>query len=755
MLPRDADRPDHTSEPEPTVPIARPVAPTHLPFAGGPSTSRANPAAAAPPGLSPLPNALSLLRAFRRRWLLASSVAVLAAVTVGAAAYLTMPQSYVAFATVQIAASPDIIGKAGWRPDLNTVMKTQATRFKGRDILLKALGQEKVRNLNLVKRHPSTLGVLTWLEENLKIETQDNNELMSVSLSGDEPEELVVMVDALTGSYLSIINGKEQRERGEKVKKMQAMADKIKGELATKLSELQAMSQGQGSLDPSQWLMQQQMKLGQLSRAQDQLLVAHHDLDKIKARLMLLKTSKKVPTIDDVPDHYITQMIQTDSLIQPKMQTIGKLENTMNMLMIAGHSALDPSLRGVREKLAKLRKEVDRHRDTMRAEVFSRYREKVANEYKLAMDALEAELHPVEAVVKKAQARVEQLAQETEGFGLSNSAKEAKKAEIASLEKQQVEVERSLLSVQMEQVSEMRVQGCQDAVWQVSNGRKRTMILLALPCLALAAGLLGVSYWEFRARRIHSTDEVAVGLGMRVVGAVPALAHAAQKQFSGADDAPYDHHLVESVDALRTMLLRHAGTDGAQVVMVTSAVAGEGKTTLASNLALSLARAGRRTLLIDCDLRRPALHQLFEQTLQPGLSEAILNEVELSDAVRPTTTDEHLWLMPAGQWDREVIQELARETTRTLFERLRDEFDFVVIDSHPVLPATDSLLIGQHADAVLVSVLHGVSKAPRVYAAHQRLATLGIRVFGAVVNGVPTDTCETGSHYQYTAPAAA
>ncbi len=236
---------------------------------------------------------------------------------------------------------------------------------------------------------------------------------------------------------------------------------------------------------------------------------------------------------------------------------------------------------------------------------------------------------------------------------------------------------------------------------------------------------------------------------------MPALSQASQKQFTGGEDQPYDHQLVESIDSIRTMLLRHAGAEGTQVVMVTSAAAGEGKTTLASNLALSLARAGRRTLLVDCDLRRPGLHQLFEQTLQPGFSETVLGEVDLPDAVRPTTTDENLYLLPAGQWDREVLQELARDSVRVVFERLRQEFDFVVVDSHPILPATDSLLIGQHADAVMVSVLQGVSQSPRVYAAQQRLATLGIRIFGAVVSGVSNETCASGTHYQYTAPPVA
>jgi len=126
-----------------------------------------------------------------------------------------------------------------------------------------------------------------------------------------------------------------------------------------------------------------------------------------------------------------------------------------------------------------------------------------------------------------------------------------------------------------------------------------------------------------------------------------------------------------------------------------------------------MARSGRKTLLVDCDLRRPSAHQLFEQTLQPGFSELVLGEVDLGSAMRPTTSEQNLWLLPAGQWDRAVVQELARNGVQDLFAQLRAEFDFVILDSHPLLPATDSLLIGQHVDGVIISVLHDVSQTPR------------------------------------------
>src|SRR5262249_51241559 len=148
---------------------------------------------------------------------------------------------------------------------------------------------------------------------------------------------------------------------------------------------------------------------------------------------------------------------------------------------------------------------------------------------------------------------------------------------------------------------------------------------------------------------------------------------------------------------------------GLRVVMVTSAVSGEGKTTLASHLASSLARAGRRTLLIDSDLRRPATHQLFEVAPQPGLSEVLLGEVTVGEATQATAVN-GLSMMPAGQWDRDVLQALARDGIQKVFAKVKEDYEFIVVDSHPVLLANDALLIGLHADAVLLSLLRDVSQ---------------------------------------------
>jgi capsular exopolysaccharide synthesis family protein len=240
--------------------------------------------------------------------------------------------------------------------------------------------------------------------------------------------------------------------------------------------------------------------------------------------------------------------------------------------------------------------------------------------------------------------------------------------------------------------------------------------------------VFGIAYSEFQARRISTASQVADGLGMKVVGTLPSLAA------TGSHAAMLQTILNESIDRVRTLLLHAASIDGTKIVMVTSASDGEGKTTVASQLAASLARCGRRTLIIDADIRSPSLHELFDMPSEPGLCEVLRAEMELDDAIRPTRLP-GLWLLPAGRCCIEAIQALAKDAIGGVFEGLRPEFDFIILDSAPVLTVADSLSIGQHADASIVSVLKDVSQGAKVFDAVERLRGVGINVMGTVVNG--------------------
>ena len=142
---------------------------------------------------------------------------------------------------------------------------------------------------------------------------------------------------------------------------------------------------------------------------------------------------------------------------------------------------------------------------------------------------------------------------------------------------------------------------------------------------------------------------------MKLVGTVPARPAFRRT----ARDGRWHALLTESVDSSRTMLLHGVGTDGLRTIMITSAVGGEAKTSLAGHLAVSLARSGRKTLLIDGDLRNPAVYQLFNVAAGPGLSELLRGEVQLSEALCPAEGVPGLQVLTAGLYDALTLARLA------------------------------------------------------------------------------------------------
>jgi capsular exopolysaccharide synthesis family protein len=205
--------------------------------------------------------------------------------------------------------------------------------------------------------------------------------------------------------------------------------------------------------------------------------------------------------------------------------------------------------------------------------------------------------------------------------------------------------------------------------------------------------------------------------------------------------------MTESVDGIRALLLCEAeGQTTGRLLMITSAVAREGKTTLASHLAVSVAQAGRRTLLVDCDFRRPQLHNVFNLPRGPGLAQVLRGEAGLAEAVRPGPV-EGLSVLTTGEDSQRTNHAQVMDEMRRLLEEVRGQYDFVLVDCCPVLPVADALLLGKRMDAVLLSVRPEVSQVPQLHAACGRLATLRIPVLGAVVNGVRGGLSSYGYDY--------
>jgi len=188
------------------------------------------------------------------------------------------------------------------------------------------------------------------------------------------------------------------------------------------------------------------------------------------------------------------------------------------------------------------------------------------------------------------------------------------------------------------------------------------------------------------------------------------------------------------VDGIAARVLRKAETEQCRVIMVSSAVGGEGKTTLSTQLALSLARTGRRTVLVDFDLRRPAFDAVFGLPLEPGVCEILRDQSPVSTLVHQIATN-NLSVVTAGRWDRLALASLSNGAAAAMFKTLREEYDFVVVDTSPILPVADARFVSQHVDSVVLSVFRDVSEAPKIQAACEILAAFGVQTVEAVVTG--------------------
>ena len=253
----------------------------------------------------------------------------------------------------------------------------------------------------------------------------------------------------------------------------------------------------------------------------------------------------------------------------------------------------------------------------------------------------------------------------------------------------------------------------------------------------------GIVFFEYRTQRIATLNQVHEKLNLRVMGTVPLLPRSATSGNTvkkKAKNALWYSALTEAVDSTRTLLIRGSQFESLKTVMVASAVGGEGKTTTASHLATSLARGGRKVLLIDCDLRRPCIHRAFDLPASKGICEILRGEENVADCIQEMESPVGLSILPAGKINQQVLKLLALNSLNKLLEPLKSEYDFIVIDSSPLLPVTDGLLVAQHADGVILSIRRDVSRISKVVMACQKLSMLGIPLLGAVTIGLQEET---------------
>lgn len=331
--------------------------------------------------------------------------------------------------------------------------------------------------------------------------------------------------------------------------------------------------------------------------------------------------------------------------------------------------------------------------------------------------------------------------------------KKAKDAEMFQVEDQRRKDDISQKKQQLErlfdQIAEYDISRGQEGyrLQQISRVRierslKRVIKLVGTCGVFGMALIFCLAYFrEWCDTTLKTLDEVTTFSREQLLGAIPTFTNNAEltriAESRGLSPALCYYHRpgsreAESYRTIRTSLLVSM-KEGHKVLQVTSAAPGEGKSTTAANLAVAMAQSGKSVLLIDADLRRPTQQDLFRVPQEVGLTDVLLGEIDWQNAIRSTRID-GLSLMTAGLCPENPAELLSKSLLEETLNRAREEYDYVLVDTPPVLAVSDPCIIAPHADGLLLVVRMKKTKKATLLRTRETLDAHGVNVSGVVAN---------------------
>jgi capsular exopolysaccharide synthesis family protein len=200
----------------------------------------------------------------------------------------------------------------------------------------------------------------------------------------------------------------------------------------------------------------------------------------------------------------------------------------------------------------------------------------------------------------------------------------------------------------------------------------------------------------------------------------------------------------EAYRALRTNLIFSSMSEPIRTLVVTSPAPQEGKSTALANLAVTLAQSGKKTIIVDCDLRRPRQHEIWDRPQTPGLTTMALESLKKAPLVEVGV--ENLLLLPSGELPAYPADLLGSPQMDTIIERLRGEADMVLFDAPPIIAVTDGTLLAAKLDGVMLVLRAGASRRDQAERAKELLEQVNVRLVGVVLTNAPVDL-RMGSYY--------
>ncbi|QDT14194.1 polysaccharide biosynthesis tyrosine autokinase [Alienimonas californiensis] len=685
-------------------------------------------------------------------------VAVLVGLPLGAggayAAWIYIPAPYVASAELYMRSYVDRVAfsTSEQQASFRTRKQTNQKLLRSREVLTAALRNAEVANTPTLQEVPDPV---VHLQKHLSVGSP-GAEFISVGLSGEHAEDLPVIINGVVDAYMKEVVVGSMDDREGKLANLRQVLATAEDALDLKRKQYQQFVEAsQGGVASTIMAEQRHAGLQEL-RTMLRGEVTRTELELIRERA---KQSYR-DSVDDefeLGDEQLAALVadlpeykQAEEVARAAETYVGKLERSK------GADSTSPTLATARAEATRRQAELKELQVSLRPHV----KEQLKNSWEAQGEAGDQKLSETIAQLESFRNNLRQQLEENqieerqagkESVGLRRlEAELLRKEELVNLlateaERREFEISNATPPIAVQE----------DAVVpRTRNDGKRikTAVLVGGGGvgfgMALAAGL------GFLFTSVQRTQDLKGNLAIDLFGTLPHLPRGGAGAGAGQRGSDWNEALKESVDAARVVLLRKLGDGrgqtpesrldaGGRVVLISSAVASEGKTTLSCHLAASLARTGRRVVLVDADLRRPSTHRVFGCESGPGLSDVLRGEKSAEEVEIPLHGSE-LRLIPAGDVCDTALAGFGTAAMAECLDDLRARYDIVIVDSPPALPVSDGLMLAEHVDGVMFAVRRGVTRLRNVAAALERFQAVGVPVLGAVAIGMDDEVGRYG-----------
>lgn len=677
--------------------------------------------------------AIGILTAFRRRWVPALLLAIPAALLTSAVVWEVVPAKYESSAILKIQQYEQYIafGDAKQRSsEFLTYRDTQKGFIKSRAVLTAALRNSRVVECRTIAtlQHP-----IEWLMKELTVDEQISPEFLKITLQGEYPEDLALIVNAIKNAYLNEVVYNERNQRIESLRKAEESHREVDKRVRAAQLNIERLATHLGSVDPKLLMHDQgriQQKIADLEKELRDINGQIRNEDALQAQGLsggfvgmdpnLLSVRSGVRGTGSTTPGGGLELTQQWLLIRqeiaqfesntrnpnhPDLVVLREREKLLGRMLNGGSPTPTTGTTNPAVPFSRLA-HLNKLRDGVVAEIAEQ--EKLFNEKNLHMIDLERERREIEPDVKLRESLAQQIRE------------------------QEVELN-----------APDRITPVQDANVPEERQIKKKTQLSSLAGLAVLGSIIcGFTLFEWFSYRIGAATDISSEVGLRLIGTIPSPDRGGLLGlgiFAGkVDYEEWNRAVTESMDVVRTFLMRHIDPARPASILVAGASANEGKTTVSCQLAASLARTGKRVALVDCDLRRPSAHLLVNCQQGPGISELLRGDSTIDDIRQPTQAP-GLTFIGAGNVDQRVLQLLSIDGGRNLIQQLKSRFDFVIIDTSPLLFVAEPSMLAQNADIVLLATRKDYSRVQYVAQARDSLRSLQIPLLGAIMVGSDAD----------------